>query len=275
MDLTTWSIITIFSRPSGQKKPRVSAFSISRIWIERGDYMLKGKIHAVESMGLVDGPGIRTVLFFQGCQLRCKYCHNPETWNMQSGKEICVDEIVKMLKRYRPYYGETGGVTCSGGEPLLQIEFVTELFKACKRENISTCLDTAGYGNGDYEELLKYTDLVLFDIKHYLPEEYNELTGGDFTKPTEFLQAVKRSGTPLWIRHVVVPGLTDSEEHIRELGNYIATIPNVEKVELLPYHTLGVSKYENMKVCYPLKDIAPMDKEKTKKLQNLILNIAL
>ncbi len=118
--------------------------------------MLKGKIHSVESMGLVDGPGIRTVLFFQGCILRCKYCHNPDTWEKQCGKEMGVDEIIKMLKRYQPYYGNTGGVTCSGGEPAMQIEFLTELFKACKKENISTCLDTAGYGYGDYQELLDY-----------------------------------------------------------------------------------------------------------------------
>lgn len=234
--------------------------------------MLNGKIHSVETMGLVDGPGIRTVLFFQGCHLRCKYCHNPDTWDLQSGKEMSVPEIIKLLKRYKPYYGKTGGVTCSGGEPLLQIEFLTELFKACQRENISTCLDTAGYGNGDYAELLKYTDLVLYDVKHYIPEKYRELTVGNFSVPTEFLQAVKKSETPLWIRHVVVPNLTDSDEHIRGLRNYIATIPNVEKVELLPYHTLGVSKYEGMGISYPLKDISPMDKEKIKNLQNMILN---
>jgi len=236
---------------------------------------LKGNIHSVETMGLVDGPGIRTVLFFQGCHLRCKYCHNPDTWDLQSGKQMDVTEIIQILKRNRPYYGKTGGVTCSGGEPLLQVEFLTELFKLCKKENISTCLDTAGYGNGNYKELLEYTDLVLFDVKHYIPDQYKELTGGNFSIPTEFLHAVKKSGTPLWLRHVVVPQLTDSEEHIRGLGNYIATIPNVENIELLPYHTLGVSKYERMGITYPLKDVAPMDKEKTKKLQNMISNIGL
>lgn len=237
--------------------------------------MLKGKIHSIETMGLVDGPGVRTVVFFQGCHLRCKYCHNPDTWNFQSGKEMDIPEIIKMLKRYKSYYGKTGGITCSGGEPLLQIEFLTELFKACKRENISTCLDTSGYGSGDYKELLQYTDLVIFDVKHYKSENYTELTGGDFTVPTEFLQSVKKSGIPLWIRHVVIPDLTDSEDHIRNLRKYIATIPNVKKVELLPYHTFGVSKYENMKIFYPLQNVAPMDKEKTQKLQNIISNIEL
>lgn len=235
--------------------------------------MQKGKIHSVESMGLVDGPGIRTVLFFQGCKLRCKYCHNPDTWQMQSGKEMDVNEIMKMLRRYQPYYGDTGGVTCSGGEPLLQIEFLTELFKACKKENISTCLDTAGYGYGNYQELLDYTDLVILDVKHYSPQKYKELTGGDFSLATAFLDAVKKQGTPLWIRHVVVPNLTDDEEHIKGLGEFIKGIPNVEKVELLPYHILGVEKYKVMGINYPLKDTPPMCKEKTKRLQNIILDI--
>lgn len=221
-------------------------------------------------MGLVDGPGIRTVLFFQGCKLRCKYCHNPDTWEMQSGKEMDISQVMQMLKRYQPYYGSTGGITCSGGEPLLQIEFLTELFKACKKENISTCLDTAGYGYGDYEELLNYTDLIIFDVKHYLAQNYNALTGGDFSVPTKFLDAVKKIGTPLWIRHVVVPNLTDSEEHIKGLRDYIKEIPNVEKVELLPYHTLGVDKYKVMGIRYPLTDTLPMCKEKTKQLQNMI-----
>ncbi len=235
--------------------------------------MQKGRIHSIESMGLVDGPGIRTVLFLQGCGLRCKYCHNPDTWQRHAGKEMDVTEIMKKLRRFQPYYGKAGGVTCSGGEPLLQIEFVTELFKACKKENISTCLDTAGYGFGNYEELLKVTDLVLFDVKHYLPEEYKALTGGDFSIPTDFLNAVKQSKTPLWIRHVVVPNITDTEEHIKGLGEYIRAIPNVEKVELLPYHTLGVEKYSVMGADYPLKDTLPMCKEKTKELQKMILDI--
>jgi len=232
----------------------------------------KGKIHSIESMGLVDGPGIRSVLFLQGCGLRCKYCHNPDTWQLQGGKEVDVNEIMKKLRRFQPYFGDTGGVTCSGGEPLLQIEFVTELFRACKKENISTCLDTAGYGFGNYQELLEVTDFVLFDVKHYLPEEYKALTGGDFSVPTDFLNAVKKSETPLWIRHVVVPDVTDSEAHIIGLGGYIKTIPNVKKIELLPYHTLGVEKYTVMGVDYPLKDTPPMCKEKTKQLQKLILD---
>ncbi len=232
--------------------------------------MPKGRIHSVETMGLVDGPGIRTILFLQGCQLRCQYCHNPDTWDFRSGKEMDVHDAMKLLRRYQPYYGDIGGVTCSGGEPLLQIEFLIELFKACKREGISTCLDTAGYGNGDYMELLQYTDLVLFDIKHYLPEKYKELTGGDISRPEAFLQAAKANGTSLWIRHVVVPGLTDSKEHIQGLNQYISNIPNVKKVELLGYHTLGVSKYQGMGISYPLQNVPSMNQETLKELQSII-----
>lgn len=234
--------------------------------------MQTGRIHSIESMGLVDGPGIRTVLFLQGCKLRCKYCHNPDTWDIQGGKEMEVSQVLKMLKRFRPYYGEKGGVTCSGGEPLLQIAFVEELFRACKAENISTCLDTAGYGYGVYDALLEVTDLVLFDAKHYTPKGYQCLTGGAFSIPTEFLQAVAKSQTPLWVRHVVVPDLTDDEEHIGRMGEYIQEIPNVKRVELLPYHTLGVDKYKEMQREYPLCGVLPMDQEKTKQLQSMITN---
>lgn len=233
--------------------------------------MLKGKIHSIESMGLVDGPGIRTVLFFQGCRLRCRYCHNPDTWPIDSGKEMDVEQLVRLLKRYRPYYGETGGVTCSGGEPLLQAEFLAELFHACKQAHISTCLDTAGYGNGDYEALLDVTDLVLFDVKHYQPDAYTALTGGDIAVPNAFLKAVAGHGTPLWIRHVVVPGLTDSPAHIEGLGHYLRSIPNIQKVELLPYHTLGVHKYEQLGLRCPLQATPAMDKDVTQKLQQRLL----
>ena len=231
---------------------------------------LDRKIHSIESMGLVDGPGIRTVLFLQGCRLRCRYCHNPDTWQLSGEKEMDVDQIMKMLKRYRPYYGKTGGVTCSGGEPLLQAEFVTELFKACKAENISTCLDTAGYGNGSYDALLDYTDLVIFDIKHMVPENYHELTGGEITVATAFLEAVKANGVPLWIRHVVVPGLTDGESHIRQLGEMIKTIPNVQKVELLPYHTMCVEKYHALGIPYSLENVPSLEQKKLQYLQNVL-----
>lgn len=189
---------------------------------------------------------------------------------MDSGKEMEVQQLVKLLKRYRPYYGGTGGVTCSGGEPLLQAEFLTALFRACKQENISTCLDTAGYGDGDYGALLTYTDLVIFDVKHHHPEGYAALTGGNIAIPNAFLKAVVDSGTPLWVRHVVVPGLTDSIAHIEALEQYLHGISNIQKVELLPYHTLGNHKYAQMGFRCPLQGTSPMDKSQTQKLQQML-----
>ncbi len=235
--------------------------------------MPEGKIHSIETMGLVDGPGIRTVLFFQGCRLRCQYCHNPDTWQLDSGRGMTVGQAIALLKRYRPYYGKTGGVTCSGGEPLLQPEFLTALFRACKAEQIGTCLDTAGYGDGDYKALLDVTDLVIFDVKHYRYNDYAILTGGDMTVPDAFLQAVRDSGTPLWIRHVVVPGLTDSPAHIEALGRYLGGIPNIQKIELQPYHTLGTHKYASLGMRCPLQDTPGMDKDKTRRYQQMLSEI--
>ena len=228
------------------------------------------RIHSIETMGLVDGPGIRTVLFLQGCRLRCQYCHNPDTWRPDAGREMDVPQIMRLLSRYRSYYGATGGVTCSGGEPLLQPEFLAELFRACKQAGISTCLDTAGCGDGDYGALLQYTDLVIFDVKHYRPDDYTSLTGGDLSVPTAFLRAVADSGTPLWIRHVVVPGLTDSAQHLAGLGAYLRGIPNIQKVELLPYHRLGAHKYAALDMPYRLGDTPAMDKQETQKYQRLL-----
>ncbi|MDO5518808.1 MAG: pyruvate formate-lyase-activating protein [Clostridium sp.] len=224
--------------------------------------MVIGKIHSVESMGLVDGPGIRVVVFMQGCALRCKYCHNPDTWTPNGGEEFTPERLVQKIERFKPYFERSGGgVTFSGGDPLRQPEFLLETLKLCKSRGIKTCIDTAGYGFGDYDEILKYTDLVLFDIKHFTREGYKNVTLMDIDESLNFLEAMKRNNTKMWIRHVVVPGLTDGEEHLRELKKFIDTIPNVEKVELLPYHLLGVNKYESMKINYPLADVEAMDKE--------------
>ena len=219
-----------------------------------------GRIHSIESMGLVDGPGIRVVIFFQGCSLRCKFCHNPDTWNCNEGTEYSKEELVKKIERFKPYFKDGGGVTFSGGEPLMQGEFLLEVLKLCKEKDIHTCIDTAGVGNGDYDEILKYTDLVLFDVKHFTKEGYKNVTLMDIDKSVEFLEAMKRNNTKMWIRHVVVPGLTDGEEHIKELKKFIDTIPNVEKVELLPYHLLGVNKYEGLGIKYQLEGVEAMDK---------------
>lgn len=231
---------------------------------------MKGRVHSMESMGLVDGPGIRTVVFLQGCNLRCQYCHNPDTWDLDGGKEMSAQEIVNKVKRFKPYFKDTGGVTFSGGEPLLQKDFLLEMLKLCKAENIHTCVDTAGYAKGDFSDILKYIDLILFDIKHEDIDMYKNVTRREQQTSLDFLSQAQKAGVPLWIRHVVVPGLTDDEEHIKKLGEYISTLQNVQKVELLPFHQLGANKYQGLGIKYPLEGVQPMDKELTKKLESML-----
>ena len=230
--------------------------------------MVKGRIHSIESAGLVDGPGIRTVVFFQGCLLRCSYCHNPDTWAESQGMEIDAETLLKKIKRFKPYFEKSGGgVTFSGGDPLRQPDFLLAILKLCKENGIHTTIDTAGFGKGSYEEILKYTDLVLLDIKHVDDPGYKSLTGQGISGFQKFLKAVQASGTSLWIRHVVVPGITDSEEHIFKLANIIKGIKNVEKIELLPYHCLGKAKYEKLGIPYKLEELPPMDKRKVRELE--------
>ena len=236
--------------------------------------MIKGKIHSVESMGLVDGPGIRVVVFMQGCALRCLYCHNPDTWTLDGNKDaldFAPEELVKKISRFRSYFEKSGGgVTFSGGDPLKQPEFLNETLKLCKEAGIHTTLDTSGVGFGDYEEILKYTDLVLYDVKHLTREGYKDMTGIEIDETQKFLEVCKKMGTKMWIRQVVVPGKTDSEEYIRELGKFIKTLNNVEKVELLPYHLLGVNKYETLGIKYRLEGLEAMDKEACKGLYKFL-----
>ncbi|MCB2353455.1 pyruvate formate-lyase-activating protein [Clostridium estertheticum] len=234
--------------------------------------MVKGKIHSIETMGLVDGPGIRVVVFFQGCKLRCAYCHNPDTWQLSGGTEMTPESIIEKIVRFKPYFNRSGGgVTFSGGDPLLQSEFLLECLKLCKQNGIHTALDTAGFGDGNYDEILKYTDLVLLDIKQTTGKGYVALTGKDTTDVNIFLESLRKSKSRVWVRHVVVPGITDSEEHITKLAKIInEEVPNLDKVELLSYHVLGVSKYEELSIPYKLKGVDAMDKDKTKKLQTLI-----
>ena len=222
--------------------------------------MTTGRIHSLESMGLVDGPGIRTVVFLQGCALRCRYCHNPDTWDPGApAQTVTPAELVDRLLRYKPYYGATGGVTFSGGEPLLQPEFLAECLKRCREAGIHTCLDTAGAGLGEYGAILAHTDLILLDVKHYDPEGYRNVTGADIGAFDRFLAAAQAAEIPLWVRHVVVPGLTDGEEHLEGLERYLQTIRRIQRVELLPYHTLGVHKYAALGIPYPLEGVEPMD----------------
>ena len=233
----------------------------------RRNTMTVGHVHSIESMGLVDGPGIRTVIFLQGCALRCRFCHNPDTWELSDGTEYTPEELVAKIRRFKPYFKEDGGVTFSGGEPLLQPDFLKETLKLCKNEGIHTCIDTAGYGLSDYDEILNHTDLVLLDLKHIHKTDYEKMTGRSMDRFEEFLNALKKHQTKIWIRHVVVPGITDSENHMAQLKAYIQTIPNVEKVELLPYHLLGTNKYKVMNIPYSLEGVPAMDKKKTEMLQ--------
>lgn len=234
--------------------------------------MTEGLIHSIESMGLVDGPGIRTVVFLQGCRLRCQYCHNPDTWTLTSSKaqRISPQELVRRLIRFKPYYGEQGGVTFSGGEPLLQKDFLLEVLPLCRQAGIHVCLDTAGFGEGSYEEILSLTDLVLFDVKHYTDEGYRRVTGQEREESLKFLETAQRLGTPLWIRHVVVPGLTDTEAHLQGLRDSLKTLKNVQRVELLPYHTLGVCKYASLGIPYPLEGVPPMQAEALSHWQQIL-----
>ena len=234
--------------------------------------MREGVIHSIESMGLVDGPGIRTVVFLQGCRLRCRYCHNLDTWARDSAqaRRMSPQELVRRLVRFKPYYGETGGVTFSGGEPLLQKDFLLETLRLCRQENIHVCLDTAGCGDGDYEELLSLTDLVLFDVKYETDAGYRLVTGQERKASLEFLETAQRMRTPLWIRHVVVPGLTDDETHFQRLRAYLKTLKHVERVELLPYHTLGVYKYAKLGIPYVLEGVSPMRAEELTHWQQIL-----
>ncbi|MBZ9688986.1 pyruvate formate lyase-activating protein [Clostridium estertheticum] len=237
--------------------------------------MIKGKIHSIETMGLVDGPGIRVVVFFQGCKLRCAYCHNPDTWGLSGGIEMTAEEVVQKVIRFKPYFDRSGGgVTFSGGDPLIQADFLLQCLKLCKLNGIHTALDTSGFGNGNYAEILEYIDLVLLDIKHTSSTGYVSLTGKDSQGINLFLEALRKSKSRVWVRHVVVPGITDSVEHITKLSKIISEeVPNVDKVELLPYHVLGISKYEALSIPYKLKGVEPMDSDKIKELQMLIDNL--
>jgi pyruvate formate lyase activating enzyme len=235
--------------------------------------MTIGRIHSFESMGLVDGPGIRAVVFFQGCPLRCAYCHNPDTWEKSGGTEYEAKELLDKILRFKPYFNETGGVTFSGGEPLFQPDFLMEILKLCKESGINTALDTSGYGNGDYEETLKYTDLVILDIKHNNDDDHLKLTGEDRKGSDEFIEALNRNNKKVLIRHVVVPGITDSEQHMIKLAQIVKKINNLEGLELLPYHTMAIEKYKELGLPYRLNGTSPMDKEKVKKLETFIKSI--
>ena len=233
--------------------------------------MVKGNIDSFESMGLVDGPGVRFVVFMQGCPLRCAYCHNPETWADEKKIEMTAEELVKKVLKYKPYFGDDGGVTFSGGEPLRQPKFLLEALKECKKYGINTCLDTSGAGD-EYDEILDYVDLVILDVKAIDAEKYKELTGQNIERYNRFLATCQKKKKRLWLRQVIVPGYNDTEADILRLKEYIKNIENVEKVELLPYHSMAKEKYKKLGIKYRLENVLDMDKEKCKKLEKLLNN---
>ena len=231
---------------------------------------MTGKINSIETMGLVDGPGVRFVIFMQGCPLRCIFCHNPETWDINGKSSVYTPkELVNKILRYKPYFKNNGGVTFSGGEPLMQKEFLLECLKLLKKENIHTCIDTAG-SISDCEEILKYTDLVLFDIKGTNKENYKKNTKGNIDIAIDFLNLCQKMNKKMWLRVVIIPGINDNEEYINELIKYIKPLKNIEKIEFLPYHTLGVHKYKELGIKYPLEGVLDMDIDKCKYLEEVL-----
>lgn len=244
--------------------------------------MTKGYIHSTESFGSVDGPGIRYIIFLQGCDMRCRYCHNPDTWAhgavANNVTEMTVDEILSKAERYRSYWRQNGGITVSGGEPLLQIDFLIELFEEAHKRGITTCLDTCAQPfrkDGEFfekfERLMAVTDTVLLDIKHIVSEEHKKLTGhnnGNILECAKYLSDINK---PVWIRHVLVPGITDRVEHLKELRSFLDTLTNVVKIEILPYHSMAEFKYEQLGIEYTLKGVLPPSKESVEEARRILL----
>lgn len=231
------------------------------------------RVHSVETFGTVDGPGIRFILFLQGCPLRCKYCHNRDTWTGAGGTERTVEDLLAEIKRYVPYFNTShGGVTVSGGEPLFQAAFVTELFKELHKIGIHTALDTAGSIpiSDQIKELLEHTDLVILDIKHINDEKAKDLTGLSNKNTLNFAKYLNENNIPVWIRQVLVPGYTDDEEDLKELKKFIDSNSNVERVEILPYHKLGEFKWEKLGEEYPLKGVEAPTEEEIKKAKEIL-----
>lgn len=237
---------------------------------------VSGKIHSVETLGAADGPGLRFVLFLQGCSLRCKYCHNPDTWAACNAERTAsAEDIANEIIRYKNYFGKKGGVTVSGGEPLLQLDFLTELFKILKQNGIHTAIDTSGapYNEYDprYKELLALTDLVILDIKHIDDIKCRELTGAGNIATKKFAKTLSDNGVAMWIRQVLVPGLTDDENDLKRTREWINTLKTVERVEVLPYHTLGKPKYEKLGLSYPLGDTPIPTREQIDKAKAILI----
>ncbi|MBD5552268.1 MAG: pyruvate formate lyase-activating protein [Lachnospiraceae bacterium] len=229
---------------------------------------MKGRIHSLESFGTVDGPGTRFVVFVQGCPMRCAYCHNPDTWSMDGGTMMEPAEIIEQFEKNRPFYKD-GGLTVTGGEPLMQVDFLIDLFTLAKEHNIHTCIDSSGIAYKEnnaafiekLDKLMPLTDLVMLDIKHIDPEKHKELTSKPNDGILAFAKYLEKKQVPVWIRHVIVPGLTDDEQYLYQLGYFIGHLSNLKALDALPYHTMGEKKYESLGMEYKLHDVPAMDQK--------------
>ena len=238
---------------------------------------IKGRIHSVESFGSADGPGVRYIVFLKGCNMRCQYCHNPDTWAKDGGELMTPEEVLKKALRYKTYWTEKGGITVSGGEALLQIDFVTELFRLAKEKGVNTCLDTSGNPfsleepfKSKFDELMKYTDLFMLDIKHMDDAAHRKLTGQTNQNILEMAAYLSDHGKAMWIRHVLVPGITTEEDELYRLRSFLDTLKTVERVEVLPYHTLGVFKWKELGIPYQLEGVDPPTKEQIDRAKEIL-----
>lgn len=237
----------------------------------------KGIVHSLESFGLVDGPGVRFVIFLQGCPMRCQYCHNPETWSLKGGEEWTAKQLLEKACRYKRYWKDNGGITISGGEPLLQIDFVTEFFALAKQQGIHTTIDTSGNPFSaepsfmeKFNKLLEVTDLFILDIKEMDEEKHKKLTSQSNRNILDMARYLSEQGKDMWIRHVLVPGLTDGEKELVMLRDLIGELKTVRRVEILPYHTLGEFKWDKLNIAYPLKGVRIPTEDEVKKAEEIL-----
>ncbi len=231
--------------------------------------MTKGYIHSIESFGSVDGPGIRYLIFLQGCPMRCQFCHNPDSWKMGVGEEWTADNLLDKAERFRSYWGDKGGITVSGGEALMQIDFLIELFEKAHQRGINTCLDTSaqpftrkGFFFEKFQRLMTVTDTVLLDIKHIDEEEHRKLTRHSHKNILDCARYLSEIGKPVWIRHVLIPGITDKDEYLLRLRDFLKTLGNIRRIDVLPYHTMGIYKYEKLGIAYPLEEVNPPSQDR-------------
>ena len=247
------------------------------MFLRKEHSLMIGRVHSIESFGTVDGPGIRMVIFLSGCPMRCLYCHNPDTWDPKGGSPMTAEEILDQYEQARPFY-KKGGITVSGGEPLRQIEFLTAFFELARSKGVHTALDTAGQPFrpddaaylADFDRLMKSTSLVILDLKEIDPEKHRRLTGRDNANILAMARHISDLGVPLWIRHVLVPGLTDDEDGLRKTAEFISSLKTVQRVEVLPYHTLGLFKWQKLGIPYPLPDAVPPTAEQVKRAEELL-----